>query len=288
MFDENGFANSRGMPMAELAGTWTLRSFNPTLADQTASPRERALVRADAVLNLRNAAEPPYLQGTIEWPVPNPTEGLDLNGTVEGENFNSVNLVGIGRRDTAGWEYWYYGRLAPRWENAVDQRPYLVGSVIRVNPHNGKQGGGWESPAGEVFSFIAVKQQPPVTWELSGSWTYRSFLNEHRPIYETASPTANGLILQEAVLRLETPTDRTVRGAIEWPGRSLDVQGTIYGFPSIFQITGTGGGWEYRYQGFLTTDWERGVNQRPALVGSVIHVLPPPGGYVTPFIAVKQ
>jgi hypothetical protein len=24
------------------------------------------------------------------------------------------------------------------------------------------------------------------------------------------------------------------------------------------------------------------------LVGSVIHVLPPPGGYVTPFIAVKQ
>jgi len=140
------------------------------------------------------------------------------------------------------------------------------------------------SPAGEVFSFIAVKQQPPVTWELSGSWTYRSFLNDATYPYLTAPPTSRGLILHEAVLRLETPTDR----AIEWPGRSLDVQGTIYGFSSIFQITGTGGGWEYRYQGFLTTDWERGVNQRPALVGSVIHVLPPPGGFVAPFIAVKQ
>jgi len=94
----------------------------------------------------------------IEWE----GGGLDLQGTADGTNFD---IVGTGRPNTptAGWEYGYPGHLIPRWPkppdaNAVDQRPTLVGSVIRAKPHNGQPGGGWRSAAGEVFSFIAVKR----------------------------------------------------------------------------------------------------------------------------------
>jgi hypothetical protein len=161
----------------------------------------------------------------------------------------------------------------------------LAGSVLRAKTHNGNPP---RSPAGEVFSFIAVK--PPLGG-IPGKYTYRSFLNNPTYPYLTAPPTADGLILQEADLRLEAPTSTTLRGTISWPGRSLDIQGrvgTIEGFPSSFWITGTGGGWERRYQGFLTRHWAEGLNQVLALVGSVINVLPPPGGYAAPFIAVKR
>ena len=62
-------------------------------------------------------------------------------------------IIGTGRANTptAGWEYDYYGYLAYRWPNGVNQVPALVGSVIRAKPHNG-------APAGFVASFIAVKQ----------------------------------------------------------------------------------------------------------------------------------
>ena len=101
------------------------------------------------------------------------------------------------------------------------------------------------------------------TSELAGSWTYRSF----NPGYAAGDPTAPQLLFAEADFNFETPTRTTLQGAIEWPGRSLDVQGgggAIAGFPSSFQITGIGaGGWEYRYQGLLTRHWENAI---PALV----------------------
>jgi len=297
----------------ELSGSWTYRRFNPTLADQTAPQRERELIRAEAVLNLQTIPDEPgspVVSGTIEWQ----GGGLDLRGKLGegGHNPRRFYIVGTGRMhsSTDGWEYIYEGLLMPRWEQGVDQRPYLVGSVYRSKPHNGRGESQWESPAGEVFSFIAVKQQPePFTWELSGSWAYRSFLNNATYPYLTAAPTAHGLVFEEAVLKLETPTTTTLRGAIEWdtqpgPGKFLDVQGevalTTAGFPSIFpssfQIRGIGragtgtAGWESRYQGLLTRAWsgQWAPDQRPALVGSAIRVSPPPGGGVAPFIAVKQ
>jgi len=299
----------------ELSGSWTYRRFNPTLADQTAPQRERELIRAEAVLNLQTIPDEPgspVVSGTIEWQ----GGGLDLRGKLGegGHNPRRFYIVGTGRvsSSTHGWEYIYEGLLMPRWEHGVDQRPYLVGSVYRSKPHNGRGESQWESPAGEVFSFIAVKQQPePFTWELSGSWAYRSFLNNATYPYLTAAPTPHGLVFEEAVLKLETPTTTTLRGAIEWdtqpgPGKFLDVQGevalTTVGFPSIFpssfQITGNGRagtgttGWESRYQGLLTKQWprsfQRPADQRPALVGTAIRVSPPPGGGVAPFIAVKQ
>jgi hypothetical protein len=97
------------------------------------------------------------------------------------------------------------------------------------------------------------------------------------------------------------PSSTALKGTIDWPGGGLDLQGTIQsepldGVPSV-AITGAGrpgtdtAGWEYDYYGQLAHPWPNGVNQVPALVGSVIRAKPhdgAPAGYVASFIAVKQ
>ena len=50
-------------------------------------------------------------------------------------------------------------------------------------------------------------------------------------------------------------------------------------------------GWEYDYHGHLAHQWPNGVNQVPALVGTVIRAKPhgaAPAGYVASFVAVRQ
>jgi hypothetical protein len=175
-----------------------------------------------------------------------------------------------------------------------------VGSVIRVKPHNG-------SRAGEVLSFIAVKPQQadmPHNYDLTGEWTYRSFRNDA----QGPPPRPNGLIVQEALLtlqtKLETNTKTTLGGTIEWSGRVLEIKGEVDASPLergqppafIFSATGRPGtataGWQYEYHGDMTRDWPKADKQVPALVGSVMRVKAhgeaAPAGYVYPFIAVKQ
>jgi hypothetical protein len=110
--------------------------------------------------------------------------------------------------------------------------------------------------------------------------------------------------LQEALFKLETPTDTTLQGTIELPGGVLDLSlgevrpAEVRRVGPEFAFVGTGrpgtktDGWEYSYHGNLTRQWQEGVGQRPALVGSVIRVKPhgeaAPAGSVYPFIAVKQ
>jgi hypothetical protein len=93
-----------------------------------------------------------------------------------------------------------------------------VGSVIRVKAHASSDGG--TSPAGEVFSFIAVKQkQPDQPDGVSGLWNYRSYKNTDTFIYPNAPQTRNELILQEALLKLEATLQggiTTLQGTIEW------------------------------------------------------------------------
>jgi len=298
------------MSTSELSGSWTYRSFNPRFVTGNETPQEAALIMADRVVLTLNPPVPRnVVDGTIEWE----GGGLVLKGLFARqqaiiEDLLRFDIVGTGRpgTDTAGWEYHYLGYLTRQWPGLervrVDQIPTLVGSVIRVKPHNGRAGG-WRSEAGEVFSFIAVKQ-PPLTWESSGSWTYRSFRNNATYPYLTAPPTAHGLILQEALFKLETPTDTTLQGTIELPGGVLDLSlgevrpAEVRRVGPEFAFVGTGrpgtktDGWEYSYHGNLTRQWQEGVGQRPALVGSVIRVKPhgeaAPAGSVYPFIAVKQ
>jgi len=127
--------------MAELAGTWLYRSFNPTfvMGNQTPEARishppfagdsgvEDRLIFADARLTLGPAPAPTGLVGTIEWR----GGGLNLNGTVlpgAGDEPVGLDIVGTGRPGTGtdGWEYRYHGYLTPRWPkppDASERRP---------------------------------------------------------------------------------------------------------------------------------------------------------------------
>jgi hypothetical protein len=64
-----------------------------------------------------------------------------------------VRFQGVGdKRDSVGQVYDYIGFFVPMWSIGVNQRPALVGSVVRTVPHDGGRG-----RAGVVTSFIALK-----------------------------------------------------------------------------------------------------------------------------------
>ena len=148
----------------------------------------------------------------------------------------------------------------------------------------------------------AAAQSPNNT--LSGKWTYRSFHNNPDPVADDpnrAAEKALALIFAEAVFTFEIPSSTMLKGAIDWPGGGLDLAGTVRsdgpGSPLAVEIIGTGrpgtgtAGWEYDYRGQLAYQWPNGVNQVPALVGTVIRAKPhngAPAGYVASFIAVKR
>jgi hypothetical protein len=152
-------------------------------------------------------------------------------------------------------------------------------------------------------STSAAGSAAPATSSLTGKWTYRS--SHNRPALvpddpKTAAEEALALIFAEAVFTFEIPSSTVLKGAIDWPGGGLDLQGIVRpdapGGPAV-EIVGTGrpgtgtDGWEYDYHGQLAYQRPNGVNQVPALVGSVIRAKPhdgAPAGYVASFIAVKQ
>jgi hypothetical protein len=51
--------------------------------------------------------------------------------------------------------------VVPAWPNGIDQRPAMVGSIVRTVPHPGGSGG--VNPAGVVASWIAVYQSDALT-----------------------------------------------------------------------------------------------------------------------------
>jgi hypothetical protein len=246
--------------------------------------------------------------------------------------------VATGRPNTAteDWEFRYHGHLTgprfpvPDWVKIpINQHPTLVGSVIKL-------GAAWGN-VGEVFSFIAVKQ-PGQPDGVSGLWNYRTVNNNPELIYrgnwhiapfETPSQPAPEIISQEAEFTLGTSQKEgitTLQGSASgtgwlqtgWGTFTLKLNGRVFEQGgdeppnfilegSSFQSLGEDGG-EFGYRGQLTRHWEKGVGQRPALVGDVIRygkkstwnhpntwpeyrsdLQPPlPDGYVTPFIAVKR
>lgn len=77
--------------------------------------------------------------------------GMEFQGAGGGPA--TIRIVGLGVPGSppAGWRYDYQCWPAYEWPNGVDQVPSLVGTTIRVVPHNGE-------PAGVVASFIAVSE----------------------------------------------------------------------------------------------------------------------------------
>jgi hypothetical protein len=141
---------------------------------------------------------------------------------------------------------------------------------------------------------------------LAGKWTYRSFFNDPAFVGDSKEK-AYDLIFAEATFTFEITSPTTLKGTIDWGSGGLDLQGTIRpasaGAPLTVEIVGTGRpgapgtpgtgtvGWEYDYYAHLAYKWPNGINQVPALVGSVIRAKPHgsnPAGLVASFIAVKQ
>ena len=154
-----------------------------------------------------------------------------------------------------------------------------------------------------TLSELGPVATPTGAW-LAGKWTYRSFHNNPAPVADdpkTAAEKALDLIFAEAVFSFELPSGTILKGTIDGDGGGLDLHGTILpdagGAGPGLEIVGTGrpgtdtAGWEYGYRGQLAYQWPNGINQIPALIGTVIRAKPHngfPAGYVASFIAVKR
>ena len=111
-----------------------------------------------------------------------------------------------------------------------------------------------------------------------GNWAYRSFNND-----PDLAKAANDLLFGEGTLAIAEVTATKLSGTIGGPGWSLDLRGSFaYGTPMQVRFQGKGlvGGeqWIYDYNAYLVPHWSNGVNQTPALVGSVIRTIPHSGG----------
>jgi hypothetical protein len=127
------------------AGIWTYRSLinNP---DPKVAFNDLAFAVAD--LTIREAGFGEFA-GRLSFD----NDGLSLKGTITYGNPFTVRFQGNGdSAGTKGWIYNYQGYLAPAWPDGVDQRPAIIGTIVRTVAH------GAGNPAGFVASFIAVKR----------------------------------------------------------------------------------------------------------------------------------
>lgn len=134
--------------IGSLAGVWTYRSLlnDPDLAtsfDQLEFGRGNIAVE-DAPM------------GVFEGRIYGPGWGLELNGSIGYGTPWSVRFQGKGVVGGEQWIYDYIGWVAPPWPNGIDQRPAIVGSIVRTIPHSGGRPG-TVNPAGVVCSFYAVR-----------------------------------------------------------------------------------------------------------------------------------
>ena len=133
----------------------------------------------------------------------------------------------------------------------------------------------------------------PITSPFVGNWTYRSFINNPDP--DTAF---NDLAFAVATLKIKASAMEELTGTLGGEGWELKLTGsTSYGNPYTVRFQGVGTineeTWIYDYIGYLVPRWPSGVNQRPAIVGSVIRTVPhskgkAAAGVVASFIAVRQ
>ncbi|MEX2498283.1 MAG: hypothetical protein WD397_05340 [Wenzhouxiangellaceae bacterium] len=138
-----------GVP-AVLVGVWTYRSFlsNPDLdADFDSLEFGRGNIRIDA-------APMQEFNGLIYGP----GWELKLSGSIEYGSPFTFNFQGKGIVGGAEWIYDYHGYYVPRWPNGIDQRPAIVGTIVRAIPHPTGPNGKSTAPAGVVAQWIAVKQ----------------------------------------------------------------------------------------------------------------------------------
>jgi hypothetical protein len=115
---------------------------------------------------------------------------------------------------------------------------------------------------------------------LKGEWTYRSFINEPRPVGDDAQ-AALGLIFGEGALTVAQADAGGFRAALSFGGNAvMDLVGSFKpaagGRPAAIAARGTGrkgSGIEnlvYEDNFFPVASWPDGIGQRQAMVGTVI------------------
>jgi hypothetical protein len=134
----------------------------------------------------------------------------------------------------------------------------------------------------------------------SGTWTYRSFLNDPAPVGNDPNKL-EALLFAEGTWTVKDAPVTVFDGELSFgAGNVMDLKGFVTrvkaGVPPHVHIVGKGRSgtptehYFYDYDGSLTEHWPNGVSQVPAITGSVIRVKPhdgEPAGLVASFIAVK-
>ena len=131
-------------------GAWTYRSL---LNDPDINTQFNDLEFGRGTIVIEDAAEE-VLTGTIGGP----GWSLKLYGSRGYGSPAQVRFQGKGLVGGEEWIYDYIGWLVPVWPNSTptQQRPAIVGSVVRTIPHSNGNGG--VAPAGVVASFYAVRE----------------------------------------------------------------------------------------------------------------------------------
>ncbi|HNP26314.1 MAG TPA: hypothetical protein PKM20_06220 [Nitrosomonas sp.] len=143
-------SSATGSVPSILVGTWTYRSFlsNPDVgADFNSLEFGRGNIRID-----------PGPMQKFDGLIYGSGWKLDLKGSIGyGDSFN-VRFQGVGVVGGAQWIYDYKGYLIPDWPNGIDQRPALVGSIVRTIAHPAGPNDQSTAPAGVVAQWVAVKR----------------------------------------------------------------------------------------------------------------------------------
>jgi hypothetical protein len=136
---------------------------------------------------------------------------------------------------------------------------------------------------------------------LAGTWTYRSFLNSADLVGDDATKSL-ALIFGEGTLTVTVGTDTLFQSVLDFGGgAAMDLYGEIIQGsgvnPDVLIITGAGregtstAKWVYQYKGYFLPTWSEGVNQVPAIVGTVIRTISHGkgnAGVVASFVIVKR
>ena len=115
---------------------------------------------------------------------------------------------------------------------------------------------------------------------LKGEWTYRSFVNEPKPVGGDPQ-AARALIFGEGVLAITQADSGGFRAELSFGGKAvMDLAGSFrpaaQGAPAVIAARGTGrkgSGIEdfvYDYIFYPAPAWQAGIGQRQALVGTVL------------------
>jgi len=154
------------MEVEILRGYWTYRSFinNPNPVDSFDQIR---FGEGELFLNVRQDGN---VSGSLSFPAQPGAEFkafMDITGSVTNWSPITLRFTGTGRKDTDifDFKYEYFCSLAHTWENGINQRAALVGTIVRSQDHGA---GDQVAKAGATASFVAVKRNFVETRDVPG------------------------------------------------------------------------------------------------------------------------